>query len=68
MKTLKRKITVELPEAVWKTLDKWGYDYIKNFQEEAKNVAYLIWCEEANKDEDDIGTATVKEMRSQNNG
>lgn len=63
----KRKFEIELPEYVFRTLDKYGYDYIKNIAQMLSDDAYYISIEEQNDyDGKDIGTKTALEIRRQN--
>ena len=62
-----RKFKITIGDNVYKTLDKYGFDYIKNIQEMLEEMAYYIWMKESNKNEKDIGTETANEVRRQNN-
>lgn len=62
-----KKITLEIVLQDWELniLLEYGYDIIKNVEQQLKDAAYWISVEE-NNDEEDIGTETVNEMRKQN--
>lgn len=66
MKKEKRTFTIQVPNAVLKTLDKYGFDYERNIQQLLEDTAYWIWVEENDADCTDVGTETANEVKRQN--